>query len=179
MRQRYLQYAAIGLCVAILSTLSWAAQQGTAGMTSQGGAGINVSVDQTVRISDLQDLHLGSFTGATSDLIDEDDVCVYSNVDDNGSYQITASTATGAFNLSAGMLAVPFRLFWNNVSGSSAGEQELTYNQPLITNGANTAINNCGGSTTAHIRLLVEELFLRNALSGVYFNTIYLLIEPV
>jgi len=77
---------------------SMAAVQGTLSATeSEGQADINISKDNAVMISMIDDINLGNFGNLSETLTGDDDVCVFSST---GGYSITITSGNGSFDLS-------------------------------------------------------------------------------
>ena len=68
---RALMITGLGGIIALAGSSAWAATQGSVGTTSTGTVGLTVTIGTLARISDLDDLDLGNFTGS-GDLSDND-----------------------------------------------------------------------------------------------------------
>lgn len=172
----------ISLGIACMSLLvvtpALAANQGTVGATSQGSAVVNLSIADLIRISDMNDFALGSYSG-TGDLDANDNVCVWRNKT-GGSYKVTATATEGAFKIKAGAEELAYSVFFNDQTGTS-GEIAVAYNTVTATQtGANTQSASCatgGLSSNIHIRIL--ESALQAAQPGAYTGTLIVTVEPV
>lgn len=165
------------LVVATQGSTAKAATDGTLGATSTGSLVVTITVPPLLRVTGLADRALGTWNGS-SDMNSNDDVCIYSNVT-SGSYKVTATgTGTGgAFTLANGGSALPYKVFWNDVTGTT-GEVELTAGTALTgQTGYNNTSQTCGGGSNAdfHIRILATEL--SNVPSGAYTGNVSFLIE--
>lgn len=156
-----------------------AAVQGAPGMTSQGSTQLQITVIGQVRVTDLQDMQLGTFSGTNSPSSTQP-VCIYSN-DEQGDYTITLTTTSGDFLLqgpAAGQTthSVPFQVFWRDDTSSSV-ETQVQYNTVLQQTGGHTVDDDCVGTgTNASIRIAVQSTDLQSVLAGVYNTTLVLVV---
>ena len=166
-----------GLAVAAAS--SFAATDGFTGFTSTGTLDITLNVTDEVRISNLQDIDLGTFGG--TDASGFSPACVYRNA--TGNYQITASGdgAASAFELSdllGGTATVPYSVTWDD--GSASGAQSLASGVALTgLTGADTSSDTCG--TTGNNGTVVVTVTAASAAAlpaGDYAGTLTLVVAP-
>ena len=166
----------MGLAV-FASTSSIAATDGTLGTTSTFSYNVTITIPERVRISGLQDAAFGAF--GSSDTRINDDVCIYSNTS-GGNYDVTAtgSGAGNAFTIASGPNTVPYRLFWNDVTGT-VGQTELSAGTTLVgQTGADRTDTSCSGGNNANIDILIERASVEGNPNGTYTGVITLVIEP-
>lgn len=156
-----------------------AATQGSMGATSQGDIQISAGVPDLVKISYLDDLSLGTFSG-TGDLTGSDDVCVFSN---NGGYNIDAAgSGTGnAFELTGGSTGstVPYSVEWGNTAGAASGSA-VTPSTGLtgVTGSFTTPSCQGGSSLNATLMVRISEADLSGAAADTYTGTLTLTVSP-
>ncbi len=149
-----------GIAVGVLAAGNvLAAVQGTVGTavppaqaSSSGNLVVSLSVPNIVRISNLNDIALGTYAGVN--MTGSDPVCVYRNI--TGNYAITANSTngTGVFQLNdAGTSTIPYAVTW--------GGTAVTDNTALTTQtGASTTSTTCGGGTnvTVAVNVLATDI---------------------
>lgn len=174
-------FFAIALATALLLQGSaFAATQGSLGTTSTATAVITVVIPAQFRISSMNDLALGAYSGAAMN--GNDDLCVYTN--GTGSYRVRAtdSSSLSPTDFSAQNAAasghIPFAVRWNNTTGI-AGNALLSYNTPSSKTGANTQSIDCSiGGNSANLEVRFAKNDLQKALGGAYSSTLTVVIEP-
>ena len=131
-------------------------------------------VGADVRISNMNDLSLGSWSGS-GDVEDSDSVCIYNNGGPN--YLITASGSGtgGAFTLSSGGNTIAYTF---QFQGSSGGYTTLSPNSGQGFSSADQVSDTCGGSTNASMRVRVTESSLMSAKKGSYSGTVNVQVDP-
>ena len=127
-----------------------------------------------VRISNMNDLNLGSWTGM-SDLTTQDDVCVYNDAGPNYLMTAEGSGAGGSFLLQSGANNIAYSVDFKESGGSFTG---LTATNSESFTGANQVSDTCGGSTNATVRITASNAALLAAASGSYSGTLYLQVDP-
>ena len=154
------------LIIFLLISNSQAAEQGELDDTSIGYIDINININPLVRISGLDDLDFGEWSGH-GDMIEYDTLCIYSNdTENNASYGITPTIEGGrnSFEVRNGNRYIPFNLYWNNSDlGINGQEIIMHYNTRLsnLTN-FNNEYDDCNNQDNASI--IIE--FLENNLSS-------------
>lgn len=166
----------IVLATASTATVGHAATQGTLGATSTGSFVIDVTLQDLVQISSLDDLSLGTYSG-TGNATGSEAFCVYRN----GTGQYTA-TVTGTYNAGAG---TGFSVY----SAGNTMAYTVTYNGNAILHGGttitelgNTSVQDCGGlnvGNNATIGVTIPQATLQAAPTGTYTGTVTILISPV
>ncbi len=169
-----------GLAVAAALSMPAAvrsATQGSLGPTSTGTLNINVAIPNHVRISQLDDINLGTWDGVTDPLAGFDDLCVYSST---RAYKLTASGsgAASAFTVSdGGTNTIAYSVTWrdeNNVS------QALTTGVQVsnIPANHNSVTCNGGGNNNARVTVSMTAANLGAAVAGTYTGVLTLTVAP-
>ncbi|MFZ5724456.1 MAG: hypothetical protein ACOY33_12460 [Pseudomonadota bacterium] len=149
-----------GMALGVVAGNALAAVDGSVGVavppaqaSSSGNLIVSLTVPNIVRISNLNDIPLGTYAGV--DMSGSDDVCVYRNI--TGNYRITADSTNGAgaFELEdAGNTSViPYTVSW--------GAAALTENTALTgQTGAATTSTTCGGTpnVTVGVGVLATDI---------------------
>ena len=175
-----------GVVLAATSGAVLAATQGSIGTavppaqaSSQGDLIINLSIPNIVRISNLDDIDLGTYAGV--DVSGNDDVCVYRNV--TGDYSITAAStntdAAGTFKLlhNDGVTDhyIAYSVDWTDGGGTTALTEGL---QDTSMSGASTTSTTCGGGTNHNVAVTVLATDADAATAtGAYSDTLVLTVE--
>jgi hypothetical protein len=138
------------------------------------------AANDKVRITGLSDVAFGTLANFGVDAVRTQSVCLFSNSVTNG-YHVTATGTgpAGAFQASAGTLALPFEIQWSSSAGQSSGVQ-LNPNVPL-TGQISTATQqtcNSGPATSASLIVVLRSATLSTATAGTYNGSITLLIGP-
>lgn len=161
---------ALSVALAAASGAASAATQGTVGATSAGDLNIQVVVPSLIRITDLADIDLGTYTGDGLDMTGSSPACVRRN--SAGNYGIVATSTNGSFALAGGVVAgtLPYSVSW----GGSA----LTYNTSL---GAQVADSGTLGACTpvaGKLSVTVTGASLDAAEPDTYTDTLILTVTP-
>ncbi|AMN46919.1 hypothetical protein ACG33_07380 [Steroidobacter denitrificans] len=158
-----------------------AATQGQRGATSTGSLGVSLTVPTLARVSKLEDIQLGSWTGAGDLTGSSNAICVWTN---SGVYSITAQSQNvqgNDFNLrsNSGKL-VPYKVQWAQ-SGNQTSGQALNPNSPLTGQNTNAQSIDCsqGPNATAGLFVNIAENALSAAGEGAYSDTLTLVITPL
>jgi len=149
-----------------LSLSSMAAKDGELGNPSIGETIISVQKDHAVMISNVDDINLGLHSAVASDLVGGDSLCVYTSAD---SYVVTATTASGKFNL-LGPTELPFSLLWNGQPLSHGVQSQNFF-------GDNTSFN-CNGSTNVELVASIGAAEFNVAPTGFYSEAVVLMVQP-
>lgn len=146
----------------------WAASDGSVGATSSGTLGVQVMIPALVRITDLSDIDLGTYSGDQGNLSGSSDACVRSN--SPGNYQLTVTSSNGAFNLQDGSESLAYSVTW--------GGAAVSYNTPL--SGLTPDSDSLSSCTPTVDQLTVEVLgsALHQARPGSYSDTLTLMVAP-
>lgn len=137
---------------------------------------ITLTVPPLVRISQLEDIDLGVWSGQGG-MDAERTVCVWSSVNE---YSLTASSGTayqGQFSLGAAAdKHVRYRVFWNDGSGF----QELQHGEQVRALSSSADDRGCAGDESARSTLRVEILQenLGESRPGDYGDVLTLVVGP-
>ena len=155
------------VAVGVISGYTTALTQGTTGASSEGSLSVQLSIPRLVRIQGLQDIDLGTYTGA-GDLQGASNACVKRN--GAGSYSVTA-TSINAFAL-MDSASVPYGVTW--------GGQPLDHGVVLAgqTPEAVALKGVCGATAMNKIGVRVQAVHLQIAPPGVYTDVLTLLVQP-
>lgn len=158
-----------------------AATDGTLGLTSTGIANITITVARELRVSNLNDIALGTFNPAASPLIGTDTVCVYDN--GLGGYQITLSSLNGAgnFQMRNGTSIVTYGVEYDD-TGLGSNFISATEGVPMTARAnASTTDDTCitSGSDNATVRVRVTTADTSGVdTNGTHTDTLTLLVAP-
>lgn len=155
------------VAVGVVSGYTTALTQGTTGMSSEGSLSIQLSIPPLVKIQGLQDIDLGTYTGA-GDLQGASNACVKRN--GAGAYSVTA-TSINAFALT-GSARVPYGVTWG---GQPLGQGVVLAGQIPE---AVTLQEVCGATAMNKIGVRVQAADLLAAPSGAYTDTLTLIVVP-
>ncbi len=155
----------------------YAATQGGIGATSTGAVSIGVVLGTLARISNLNDLTFGTWSG-TGDLVVADDVCVWVS---GGGYAVTAqgSGTANAFELTNGTTSINYSVKWDDVAGSTVGTPLVTGTALPAQISSATSTDCTGGPLTATVEVKIAAADLGAAASGAYNGVLTLVIAPI
>jgi len=169
---------ALAIGVATAGAPALGASDGNLGASSLGELDVTLTIPQLVRISDLDDIDLGTFAG--SGLSGSDNVCVWSTT---RAYAITASgdgtggsfTLTGATSGST----LAYTLQWAESAGAGSGAA-MTSGQAIGGRSTTATSPTCNGGTSLNATVLVavSDTALGAAVADTYTGTVTLLVEP-
>ena len=180
--KNFLQKVALGGALVAATIGAQAATQGTTGSTSTGTVDIQLLINGAVRISNLDNLDLGTFSG-TGPMTDSDTACVYSN--GATGYTVTATssapnTTPGAFVLAdaAGTNTIPYTVAFDDLSGG--GATTLGYNSASSMGNARTIDDNCFGvADNASVQVDVAAVDASAVPQGTYTSVLTLVVAPI
>lgn len=133
---------------------------------------LSIEIPPLVRLSGLRNTFgFGTWNPDSGDGLELADnaVCIWSN-NAADTYTVTATTATGAFEMLQAGDPIAFDVWWSGQPGIStvaASETMLDYNVPESFT-TDATVTNCSGDSTASIVLAVSESALASAVSGAY-----------
>jgi hypothetical protein len=175
--------ATVALSTAMLAGTAigpaFAASNGSVGASSTGTSTVTAFVGSLVRVTAVDDLALGTWTG-TGALETTDSVCIWTTT---GGYNVTATGDGGggsAFQLSNGASGtLDYTVKWDDAPASST-LTTMTSGTALSgqVSGANTTDCNAGASLTATVGVEISESSLTAADSGSYSGVLTLVIAP-
>ncbi len=163
----------IGGVAAAVASGAYAATDGVPGFTSTGTLDINLQVNDEVRISNLQDILLGTFAGV--DVSGSSGACIYRN--SATTYQITGTGdgAANAFTLTDGTSTVPYSVSYTD----SAATSSMTSGVALTArDGADNDVDclNTGDNATVDVTVTAADASTLPA--GTYAGTLTLVVAP-
>jgi hypothetical protein len=155
-----------------------AATQGTQGATSTGNLSISITIPTLARITALNDILLGSWSGTGALSGFDNAICVWSST---GGYSVTArgSGTSNAFTLSNGTQTVAYTVQWAQTGGASSGTA-MTSGTALTGRTTNATSTSCstGVASTAGVFVTIAESVLAASRPGAYTGTLTLVITP-
>jgi len=181
MFDRFRQFtgAALGGALAGLAPAAMAADQGAIDATSEGSLEVTLELPELVRISDLDDIDLGTFAGAALD--GTDDVCVWSTT---RAYSITATGdgGGGSFTLTGNNPSgdtLDYAVEWAENAGQTSGIT-LTSGTSLDNRTTNATSTDCNGGNdnNATVIVAVADDDLAAVTADSYSGTLTLLVAP-
>lgn len=133
---------------------------------------VTIIKPDTVQITDVDDLVLGTFSSLNASLTVSDEVCIYSS---SGAYALVVTSANGAFALQDGQTTteIPYSIDWLVASANM-----VSYGIPLVGLAGNATDVSCGGTTNASFQATVNTADFNAADPGGYSDTLTLLIQP-
>jgi len=180
MFDRFRQFTGAALVGALagLAPAAMAADQGAIDATSEGSLEVTLELPELVRISDLDDIDLGTFAGAALD--GTDDVCVWSTT---RAYSITATGdgGGGSFTLTGNTSGVPldYAVEWAENAGQTSG---TTLSTGTVLSGRSTTATstdcNGGNDNNATVIVAVADDDLAAVPADSYSGTLTLLVAP-
>ncbi len=165
-----------GGIAAALASGAFAATDGVPGFSSTGTLDISISVDDEVRISNLDDIILGTFAG--TDSTGTSPACIYRN--SATTYQITASGdgTANAFTLSAGPGAGTVDY---SVTYADAATPAVSMSSGIALTGQDGADNDVDCANTGDNALISVTVAAADAAAlpaGNYAGTLTLVVAP-
>ncbi len=136
----------------------------------------DIVIPELVQISDMDPVNLGTFDGV-SNLIGVDGLCVYRN-QAAGAYTIegTGDGAGNAFEIASAGDVLPYQVEYDDGTGFVT----LTAGAPPANHiNADTTAPDCGGGTTADLRVTVLATDMVSAPPGTYTGTLTLTVAPI
>lgn len=164
---RILTVMMVAVAGAMASGSLRALSQGAPGTVSEGSLSIQLSIPPLVRIQGLKDIDLGSYTG-TGNLVGASDACVQRN--GPGTYSV-AATSTNMFTL-MGATGLAYGVTWG---GQPLGQGVVLGGQVAEATSLQGA---CGITAMNKIGVRVQAADLQEAPSGLYTDTLTLIVVP-
>ncbi len=164
------------LVLSMSSAAVMAATQGSLDTTSTGDLLIELDIDDLVRVNNLNDIDLGTFTGAAGDLSGSDNFCIYRNGTGNYNITMTGSGTASAFTLTDGSNTLPYSVSFTNGSANA-----ITSGNSLAAQaGAFTANDNCnsGVNDNVSVSVTVANSDLSSVPAGSYSGTLTMVVAP-
>jgi hypothetical protein len=127
---------------------------------------------QTVRISGVGDLNLGTWMGS-GNLNSQDTLCVYNLGNANYKIRATGSGAASAFTMAGGGNDLAYEVYFQD----SGAFVQLTSGSYSDFTDANTVADDCGGVDNATLKVVATSAALSSVPAGNYSGTLTLLLE--
>lgn len=155
-----------------------AATQGAIGATSTGTTVITAVIPNLVRITGLNDISLGTWSG-TGDMVGSDSLCVWSTT---RKYKLTAtgSGASNAFTLTDGAptpTTIPYSVQWAQSTGASSGTA-LTSGTQISGQVTSATSTTCASGTNSTVIVTVLDANLQASPAATYTGTLTLVVAP-
>jgi hypothetical protein len=164
----------LACCCSILFLSGYAlAGDGTIGTTSSGESSIQVSIQQAMQITSVDNITIIIAPGDLGTTkTGGDDICVFSNQGSN--YNVTVDSLNGDGNFVAvmGEKGINYTVQWDD--GTTT--HDLTENTAQLCSGASQVLD-CGGEDNATIILSVNTS-TGDVTAGTYTDTLTITIEP-
>ena len=140
---------------------------------------ITVQSSSEVQISSLDSFDLGSYSGG-GNISTIETFCIYSSAI-NGAYNISITSsnqdASGNFNLKNNVTSEQINYVLRFIDNGFGTPDQLVSLAPLSGSG-NTSSTNCNGQDNAQLSVSISENNLAAASSGIYSDTLTLLVQP-
>jgi len=163
------------VALGLLSGSVIAATQGTLGATSTGDLTITLDIANLVRVSNLNDINLGTFAGGGGGLAGTDTFCVYRNGAGNYNINMTGDGTANAFTLANGANTVPYTVDFVNGATTTAMN---TGTGLAGQTGANTVSDTCAGVDNVSVNISVSNADLSSSPAGTYSGVLTMVVAP-
>jgi len=163
---------------ALISTVAFAASDGTAGATSTGTSDVSLTINDRVQITSVADIALGAYGGSGA-MTGQSNYCVFRNGGDN--YKLNLTADTGAFQVDSVATgdSVAFTVRVDDDADASDGEA-LTYGVDSAVALVGAPTLNCGGGDNASMYVsFAEAALLAVSSANDYTATVTLLVSPI
>ncbi len=174
------RYFLLQTLLVFFAQVAFASSDGNFDTTSTGESDVSLTVSTCYRISKIDDLSFGSYSGSGAMSLN-DNVCVYTNAS-GGKYSVRVrGEGTGyAFivkNTADVTKTIPFTVYWNDQQDTS-GNFQVTANSPQDCTGANTESVDCsvGLSYTANFEVRFAASDLLSSKAGTYSGVLTFII---
>lgn len=175
---RIAKTATLAAALAVASGSALAAEDGKMGASSTGKSVVSMSVGDRVKISGLDDIALGAFSGA-GDMVGSSAFCVYRN--GTGLYNMTVTSANqdgdGNFRATDGTNFVSYGVSYDVDADASDGT-EISSGETRTGLAGEARSPSCSATDNAAIQVSFAEEELLGAVAGAYTDTLTLLVEP-
>ncbi|MBK1670038.1 hypothetical protein CKO28_18550 [Rhodovibrio sodomensis] len=162
-----------------------AASQGSEGTTSTGSVGVSATVSETVRISGLDDLDVGTVSALDNVVRLFDDVCVYTTSPTGFDITVESNYGNGTFEMYGSNTAhrLEYEVYFEGVAGGDV------FSATTLTEGAVTSFSpgssqfsdaSCSGTggVNASIGLQLDGTRIQASPADSYSDTLTVLVEP-
>lgn len=158
---------------------AYAASDGALDTTSTGDTSISIGVSNLVRISGIDDLSFGTYSGSGNFSKDQD-VCIWTN-QNGGNYKVKArgDGTSYAFTVSSGPGSIlPYAVKWNGATGTSGNTALTADTLSGAFSGASTTSSTCAGGETANYQVIFSSTDLLDVRPGTYTGVLTFIISP-
>jgi len=169
---KYFKIALVTSAIAATGIVS-AATDGNLGVDSTGTSEVTLIKQDAVQITNVGDIDLGTHATLAGNQVVDDDVCVFNST---SSYEITFTSANGAFVLEDGANSIPYTVDWSSNGGAAA---DVTYNTAIGGNTGDATSLTCGGGTNANFEVTVTAADFNAANPGNYTDTLTIFVEAI
>lgn len=166
--EKYVGRLSLGFLCLLMPLSSMAANDGEVGVSSTGDLEVRLMIPDLIRLSGLQDIDLGTYSGDGQDLTGSSTACVRRN--SAGSYSITGTSANGSYQMVSGSESIPYTVTW--------GGAVLVYNTPLINQVADSGSLNSCPDVQDRLEITVQGSDMDAVPSGAYTDTLILMVAP-
>lgn len=152
---------------------------GSLGSTSTGQIDLDLRVNDSVEITSLNSIDLGSYGGGdTGGINSGDSFCVYVNGADD--FTITPTSTNGQFALKGDTDGdeIEYTVKFANASAGADSGNAIAFNASTATF-FGSQLRDCGGKDNASIDVSIKEQEIRDATTDTYQDTLILLVNPV
>ena len=159
---------------------SMAATQGATGGTSSGDLVVSLIIDNKLKVSNLDDTALGTFTGAN--LTATETICVFYNQTAPYQVVIDSNDNPGTFELSDGVNNIAYSMTYDDTNGAAAvtAGVALTNRDSNGNDTATGANDDCAtvGADNATIEFTALATDITGNPNGTYSETIDITVSP-
>lgn len=150
--------------------------QGNGRATFQSTLTVTINIPDSVRVSQLNDIDLGTFSGL--DLSGSDSFCVFRASGLPYAVTLTGSGTAGSFSLTNGVTEIPLTVTWNDGAGAVPVSPGVLLSTRVNSFSGNSHCNN-GGSNNATIGVAATAATVAasSPTSGSYVGTITMIVE--
>lgn len=149
-------------------------QLGTGGATYTDTFVVSITVPQLVRISNVNDINLGSWSGV-GNLSKSDDICVYDN--SGGLYTATFTGSAGFTIQNTALQTLPYTVTYRDGAGLSTN---VTSGSPKDFSKAHESSIECGGvgATNGTITITILEAEMAAKTAATYTGILTIMVAP-
>ena len=161
----------------IFNSIAKSATDGVLGNPSTGTTDIQIFIGSAAKIYGLSDIDFGSVTAPFSDVSNNIPFCVYTST---SAYTINANGTndnSGNFRLSNGTDFVIYQAWWNDRK-TIAGSVQLSPSVTLISQAGDNALSATCSTENANLKIMITGVELTGKTSGLYSDTLTLVIAP-
>jgi hypothetical protein len=137
---------------------------------------LTLIIPDTMRISQLNDIDLGMFSG--QNLTGQDSLCVFRASGLGYGVTVTGSGAGGSYTLTNGIDQLPFTVTWNDGSGATlVSPGVLLGGRANSFSGNNNCSNGTSNNATIAVTVLASDVSMNVASSGSFSGVLTIFVE--